>query len=160
MKSVQVLTTVITIIKSHQPAKITGAQFHKEASQNCSFRGRMIGIYSATTSKQVLKGYPGLTRDSFAGKLRARDVRPLQTYVVAPPAHVHIAVFTLINMPHYFLPQMGGRRICVRKVQFTQTVYLKIGISSTHARTQACTSTRAQHTYRNIRYGNTTNKCT
>jgi len=152
----------------------------------------MIGIYSRPTSKQVLNGYPGLVRDSFAGTLRGRDVRPLQSDTVALPAQVHSAVLTFINMPYYFLPQMGGRRICGRKVKFihifnnklskshlvgqllnsihdarthvykiyTHTVYLKIGISSTHARKHA--GQRAhERTYRSVRYGKKkTSKCT
>jgi hypothetical protein len=61
---------------------------HKQASQDCSFTESTVGIYWPHVSKQVLNAYPGHVRDFIAGKLRARDVRPLQAEVVDLPAHV------------------------------------------------------------------------
>jgi hypothetical protein len=65
------------ITSAHQNYRST---IHTQASQNYSFTERMIGMYSLVTSKQVLNGYPGLIWDSFAGTLRARDVRPLASF--------------------------------------------------------------------------------
>jgi hypothetical protein len=143
----------------------------------------MIGIYSQPTSKQVL------VRESFAGTLRARDARPLRTDAVALPVQVHSAVLTLINMPYCFLPQVGERRICVRKVKFTHTFNNKLNKShlvgqllnsihdtrthvykiythclpqnryQLHAHTHVRQSAH-KRTYPSIRYVNKTNKCT
>jgi len=174
------------ITSAHQNYRST---IHKQANQNCSFTERMIGIYSPPTSKQVSNGYPALVQDSFAGTLRARDVRPLQSDTVALPAQVHSAVLTLINMPYYFLPQMGGRRICVRKVKFTHILNNKMKkshlvgqlLNSIHdarahvykiykhclpqnrykLHTRKHVRQRAhKRAYRSIRNGNKTTKCT
>jgi len=109
-------------------------------------------IHIQAGSEWISRTYPRLLRREVMGPRRTATPDRLSCSTCTRTQRG----LTLINMPRYFLPQMGRRRICVRKVKFTHTVYLKIGTSSTHARKHVRQRAH-KRTYWNIRYGNKTN---